>query len=558
MSRVQKEREKTRTTARLLVAGGDPDILPIESAEEARGYLAELAEAERIAKYEVWDAEAERAYAGSRVARAAEHSDKARDIASIRSRLNTSAEGHLHRAVSQLAGREHERLPDAEFAAFRKAVDRAVGESEIEAKLGTLEAEHRRAAKALRVNEPAPYDEGSPHSWVRDTLVSRDPEMRSLMADRSAGSDMSAAAVEERLRRHGVDVSRAVLKRDKWGKQIRAQLSEQRRQEDPTAHRRGADEELRALTTGGGATASASGGGAAAFVPPAILLAAWAAYRSPYRAFSDQLNSSVPLPPFGLQVYVPIVTTGTTVATQVEGQAVSEGDPTTGFASGQVVNKVGQIVVTQQYLDRAGPGIAGDLLLFAQLQEQLDGQINAFAINQALAGAQTVTNNGAWALPGMLSNLKSAKNKLHDTVGTRIRATHAFASGDLCDHLGSLVDSQERPIFIPTFDDNRLPVRSEGDPLAEGYTGYVLTGLALFADDGVPNLGSTAFTQLIVTRPDTILLLEGAPIPYVYPPSVAGSLEAVLGVRAYVCCIAKYASGVSTISGSAYTASTFA
>ena len=560
----EREHEKKVTTAKLLLAGVDPDVVPLDSAEESRAYLDELEAAEQIARLEVWAEEDERAHSGSRATRAAEHADKARDIGRIRKRLSTSADGHLHRAKGLLAGREDERLPDSEFVAFRKSIDRAVGERETAAKLGELEGEHRRAAQGLRVSEPAPYNEGSPHSWVRDTLVNSDPQMRDFLSSRSAGSDMAAPAVAERLRRHGIDVSRAVLKRDEYGKRVRAQLSEQRRHEDPDVHRRLAQEELRAFTTGGGATASASGGGAAAFVPPAILLAQFAAYRSPYRAFADQCNSSVDLPPYGLQVYIPTVTTGSTVTTQTEGSAVSEGDPVTSFAAGQVVNKAAQITVTQQYLDRAGPGIAGDALLFQQIKNQLDSQIDAYAINQALAGAQTVTNNGAFTVTtasgvgGFLKDLKTAKNSLHDLSGVRLRGTHCFATGDFVDYVSSYADAQGRPLFTPSFDDNNLPTRSQGDALAEGYSGYVLVGLALYADDNLPNLGSTSNQQVVVTRPDTILLLEGAPIPYVYPPSVAGSLEGILGVRAYICTIAKYASGVSTISGSAYAAATFA
>lgn len=84
----------------------------------------------------------------------------------------------------------------------------------------------------------------------------------------------------------------------------------------------------------------------------------------------------------------------------------------------------------------------------------------------------------------------------------------------------------------------------------------MLVGLALYADDSVPNSGSNA--QLIVCRPSTILQLEGEPVPYCYPPAVAGSLEAVLGLRCYCTTIARLPSGVSVISGAAYLASTFA
>jgi hypothetical protein len=41
------------------------------------------------------------------------------------------------------------------------------------------------------------------------------------------------------------------------------------------------------------------------------------------------------------------------------------------------------------------------------------------------------------------------------------------------------------------------------------------------------------------------------------PQGVAGSLEAILGVRQHVTTIAKYASGVSVIGGTAYAGAQF-
>jgi hypothetical protein len=57
-----------------------------------------------------------------------------------------------------------------------------------------------------------------------------------------------------------------------------------------------------------------------------------------------------------------------------------------------------------------------------------------------------------------------------------------------------------RPLFTPSFDDNNLPTRSQGDPLGEGYSGYVLVGLALMADDNIANYGTTSQTQVVVCR----------------------------------------------------------
>jgi hypothetical protein len=113
-------------------------------------------------------------------------------------------------------------------------------------------------------------------------------------------------------------------------------------------------------------------------------------------------------------------------------------------------------------------------------------------------------------------------------------------------------------VFSPAFDRNRQPIRSTGDEKAEGYSGYNLVGLDLFADDNITNLGTTSFTQIIVTRPDTILLLEGPPVPYCYPPTLANQLDAVLGLRSYVAVVLLFKEAVSVVTGKAYEASQFA
>ncbi len=523
-----------------------------------------LREAERIEREErelQWaeDAVKKDAVAARRAARLAE-------LRSIRTKLRESAEGHTYRAASLVIGREHERLSDAEYTQFRKAVNAAATDTGLERELAQLQ--EREAEKVPVVAERGRYESGSPNSWVRDTLVHLDRELHGAFATRS-GSDMRPQAVEERLARHATDVRRALVRRSRYGKFVEQQLREQHRHDDPDLHRtvyRKQLHEIRSgLVPGGGLTASASGGGAAAFVPPAFLIDhVWAEYRSPCRSFADQCRSDVPLPDYGLEVYLTVVTGGTTVATQTELSGVSEGDPTTSLSSSPIVTKAGQVTVSQAFLDRAGPGIAGDQVLFEQLQQQLDAQVDSYAISQALAGAQSVTTTGSFALAtttgvgGFLKDVKSAKNLLHDTAGVSLRGTHMFAIGDFVDYIGSYADAQGRPVFSPCYDDNYLPIRAGADNDAggaEGYSGYVVNGLALFADDNIPNSGSNA--QLIVCKPSTVLHMQGAPVTYCYPPTYAGGLDAVLGVRQYIATVARFPSGIAVIGGSAYAASTF-
>jgi len=265
-----------------------------------------------------------------------------------------------------------------------------------------------------------------------------------------------------------------------------------------------------------------------------------------------------------MEVAIPAVSTAPSVTAQTEGSPVSDTDPVMTLLTDSVQPFSGQIQVSQQYLDRAGPGIRGDQVLFAQLKEMLDAQIDVLAITQILATAQAVMDNNAFTLTttsgvgGFLGDVKKARSLIRNTPGVRLNATHCFALGDFTDYITAYADAQGRPVFSPCLDDNRLPIRSVGDQNGEGYTGYIVSGLALFSDDNLPALGTTSELQILVARPDTVSLFEGTPIPYLYPPSIAGSLLAVLGLRSYAAVIPTHPTGAAIITGSAYSASTFA
>lgn len=487
----------------------------------------------------------------------------AEEVALIRTKLASSGDGHLSRAADVLlshSGGVNTRLPESDYRQFASRVDHAIRLATQDEALERLERRYREQAGMGVVREIDPYGPASPHSYLCDVMAAR--------ASDSFGYGFALrngdGGHQERLACHAALVARAIEKRTDYGKWIESQLAEGYRQANVEENRRTVQKvvpglvktlaERRTLTTGGGATASASGGSAAAFVPPAILVDAWAQYRSPAAVFISCCDSTAALPTYGMQAYVPIVTTGTTVATDSEGSATAEGDPVAGFASGTIVQKAGQVTVSQALLDRVGPGISGDVMLWRQLKDQLASQLDMYALTLVIASGQTVTNSGKFAMTGtsgvggLLGDLKKAKSKLTDTAGTRLRATHMFGLDDFCDYIAAYADAQGRPLFSPAWDDNR-------QKLGEGATGYVLAGLDLYGDTNIPNSGSNI--QIVVARPDTILQLNGTPVLYLMPQSGAGSLEATIGVRQYTTTIARFPDAVATVSGAAYAASTF-
>jgi len=359
---------------------------------------------------------------------------------------------------------------------------------------------------------------------------------------------MGEAAVEGRLQHHAEDVKRALNRNTKYGRQVRAMQLEELRCEDENLHRDRVRElrgrELRSFGTDGGASATAPGE-ASAFVPPAILLKAWAEFRTPFASLASQCKQE-DMPEFGLNLYVPSVTGGMEVSSQVEGQAVAEKAPTTGLIKGAVVNKSGQLEVSQVWLDRVGPGIAGDEVLFGQLKMQVDSEVDAYAANELLVGAQSVTNSTASfelatasGVGGFLGDLRKGKNLVASTAGTRIKATHLFAPSKLTNFIEAFAMSTGGPVWSPTLDDNRLPIRSEGDMQGEGYSGYIVSQLAVFSDDNLPTLGTTAQFQPLILDPQTVLVFRSEPVFYCMPAAYAGTLDAALGARVYTACVPR-------------------
>ncbi len=290
-------------------------------------------------------------------------------------------------------------------------------------------------------------------------------------------------------------------------------------------------------------------------------------YRTPYASFAGQCKAE-DMPTYGLNLYVPHVTGAMEVTSQTEGSAVAEKAPTAGLIKGAVVNKSGQIEVSQVFLDRVGPGIAGDQVLFAQLKVQIDTEVDSYALNQALTEAQTVTNNtatftfsetgGSAGVGGFTNDVRKGKNAVATTAGTRLKATHLFAPSKFTNYIEAWGTTIGGPVFSPTLDDNRLPIRSEGDIQGEGYSGYVLSQLAVFSDDNLPFMGTTSDYELLIADPATVLVFRSAPLFYCFPETYSTTLDAALGARVYTACVPRWPEGAAVLTGAMYKSSLFA
>ncbi|WP_249020565.1 hypothetical protein [Conexibacter sp. S30A1] len=484
---------------------------------------------------------------------------RADEISAIRSKLASSSDGHISRAADVLLGSGglHGRMDDQSYRTFKGSVTAAREALAADRDLKVLERAYR--AKIKVQGERDPYSSGSPFSWIADTL-------HETSGSQTLTRDDEAADRRDRLARHGARVQRAIERDTPYGQMIRKEIEARNRPQVADAGhpaavgaRQRVADELRALTTSGGITATAPGG-AAAFVPPSTLVKQFAVYRSPFAAFVSQLNDTIDLPAYGLQVAVPAFTSATDVTATSEGNSVADADPTATLNTVAVNSTSGKVTLSQAWLDRAGGvGISGDKFVMTQLRAQLDANNDTYAVTTALAGAQTVagistfTLTGTSGVGGLYGDLQKARSALTTTPGIYIRPTAYFAPDPLLDYASAWADANGRPVALPSLDQNAKKIGGLG------YSGLNFAGLRAFADLNIPTVGTGSQYQIIVCDPSNVLWMAGQPIFSLMPSGgVAGNLEAWVTVRQYVACFPIWPQGIASITGAGYDSANFA
>lgn len=423
-------------------------------------------------------------------------------------------------------------------------------------------------ALTTQVDEPRVYGKRSRNSWFHDQhiLVNSSPmDPRRLEAQ---ARQMEWSHQVERELANGSKAAAGIEK------QIR---SEMRRQGEQSVEGKLAEfrergrtameskVEQRGITTGGGATASAAGGGAAAFVSPVIFIDEYAPYREAGRAFVNQLHHQ-PLPDYGMELYLPFVSGPAAVAAQTEGSAVQETDPTMGYLSGSVGTEAGQVTVSQQSLDRTGPGFAFDKLIFDQLSRDYDPKLDVYALSQVLAVATSQSYTGTFAVStasgvgGFLGQVNGAISTINTAPGTFLNPTCAFMIPSRWQYIAAWADAEGRQLIVPErygpFNASGTAA-ADGAPVIEGYTGYSFAGLPVFKDANIPLLGTTTTDQVIVGDLSEVYWFEGQPVDRVLPQTLAGNLQVIIQRYGYRGIIVRYPAGVVSINGSAMAAPVF-
>jgi len=359
-----------------------------------------------------------------------------------------------------------------------------------------------------------------------------------------------------RMAQHGKEVIRDAEDDPEYRKIVISKAKEHYRRDGMRSRQVVADlksrrGEIRAMDT-----TSASGG---SFVTPQYLVSDWAAYRQFGRNYIDLTNKS-PLPDYGMTVYLPTVQSASAVSAQVgQNQGVAETDPTAGYLSSNLVTEAGQVVISQQLLDRAGPGIQFDQITFDSLQRNYAQTIDAAVIVAAIANAGTVTNSAAGAtgqnvFQSFLSDIAAATAQMETTQGTVLSPTHAHVTGTEFAFLSTQLDAYGRP-YIANVQANAA-VYSNSDMSfsspPEGDTGFAVGGLPIIKDSNIPVTGSN--TRLVVSHMPEVWVWEGDLVPRTIPQTFAQNLSILLQVYTYYTVIVRYPKAVQVISGNRYPA----
>jgi hypothetical protein len=433
----------------------------------------------------------------------------------------------------------------------------------------------RSDVNAAVVHEPTVYGEGSPNSYFADICRS---ESRAWKDHNGAIARLDKATHEVAHEMVQFERSGKASERAK-ARDIASLLTNELRGEDQRPAQNalagyrefgrvgwgeiegrssGSNPEVRTgMTTGAG-----SGG---SFSTPVYQVADYAPYRQFGRVFIDQCHKE-PLPEYGMTVYIPHLLGPAGVSAQTEGTGVTEVDPTAGYLSSGVITEAGEVVISQQLLDRAGPNFRFDVMVFDQLNRAHALQVDTFALNAALAGAGNVSYAGSQfnlvqpsGQTSFYTRIGNAKKNIADAAGTVLPATHLFATPDRWEEIEGWTDVNARPVILPTPAVALAPVAVGGDGSPtppEGATGYKMRNLMTFEDGNIPT-PAAGNDQVIVANMDEVWMFEGDKVPRTIPQTYAQNLQTLLQLYSYIACIPRYPLAVQSISGSGMTVPTY-
>ncbi len=377
------------------------------------------------------------------------------------------------------------------------------------------------------------YSPGNPdNSFYRDLLMAN-------------GGFVGTRRAQKRLDQHQLEMENIQRRSTRSSKEYRAVTHYFQE-----ARRSGGVEVRETILNGGpGITSAGSPNDMAPFAPPIFFLPEYADWRTYGRTFLGILKS-FPLPATGMSFFVPKITTPTVASFQAsEGASITTQDLASEYESGTLQTVVNNLNVSQQYLDRVGPGLQGDQIVNRDQTAQLNRALNIYAyqtvLQNAAVGTQSFTDTST-TYPtfngGAVSDYRAALARgsiaIQTTDGTVAYPTHFVTDVNVWESIAAAVDDSHRPYIVPqgvAFNPLATGVDSASP---EGYTGYTFAGVPAFKDQalqvsaaatlyagaGVTGVGSAAFDAdsgnhlgIMGAFDLAVYWLEGTPVLRVVP-----------------------------------------
>jgi hypothetical protein len=396
-------------------------------------------------------------------------------------------------------------------------------------------------------DEHAVYGPGSDHSYLRDCYLDLAYKTGSAIPRRSADDP---AAVRNRLVRHARQMQKLARTTDDGREFFRNYYTERNRPWHQTVSDRSAENfrtlvfaEFRADTTA--ATSMGS------FAPPVFLLETWNRWRTAASPAASRARKR-PLPATGMTVNVPGMTSGIAVTKQPgENLAVPGSTATADYASAAVVTLVGQLAVSQQTLDRFGPGVTFDQVVAEQAAREAATTLDGIVLADLLGvTVQSITNSGTAGIPALWQDVGRASSLLVTHEGTRLPPDTLIMPPTNLAWYTAQVDKQTRPIWLPSAGGAGARAGTVDTP-QEGFSGYTISGADVYTDANLtPTTGDA--TLVLGNFGRGALVMTGPPIVDVIPEWQPASLTALVRFRQYAAVANVYPKAFCRISGAAY------
>ncbi len=457
-------------------------------------------------------------------------------------------------------GRAMERNLDAELDAIEARQERERQEAALRARAPMLGAVERSLSSqppppsgtpsTVKVGaEPLVYGPGSDFSFFRDRFADA---MAMTVVVPPRGGENTPRAVRDRLLRHQEQM-RHIATTTEDGRRLFADYFTEANREFHLTDMDRSRQDFRDFARWERRDVSTGTGSMGDFAPPVYVLERWAMYRTAASPVASQAGQA-PLPATGMTVDIPQVTGPVTMGVQAsENTNVSNSSPTAGYASAPVLTAAGIVEISQQTLDRYGPGVRADEVIAEQAARQAATTIDTQAITAVFTSPlETITNTNSPSITALWEDVGKAKAAISTTEGTRLMATHVMIPPANMAWFQAQVDSEGRPIWTPSAAATLARV-GQANTRSEGYTGYDVAGAQAFEDANLPVNGSDA-ELLVGDLPNGLLVMTGAPVVNVWPQFEPAALTAAIVIRQYFALAVLYPNAFVEITGAAYPA----